>query len=333
MAGRSELLKGILDACVMAVIREQPVYGYELSQKLQKVGLPNISDGTIYPVLLRLQKNGFIRSEIKSSTTGPNRKYYFLTEDGTQELTEITQQWLLIAQPVSELLKEVKKMSNAKKLIEENNQKRPLLTAENKKVYDDFLIYIRTDLRVAEREGEELLMDILDHILEGQQEGKTATDLFGKNPQSYADEVIAALPTEKKRDIIPYVFSIVFNSLGWFSIVFGIMFLILSKFTEIERTVSFGNLLLILIAINVTGMFGIKFIFKMVRSTLFVSKGKQKWQYLKVGIFGGGSFALILLITWLLPEFGPKLQVEWFVYVITGAVLILMSMVIRRISV
>ncbi|MFC0270487.1 PadR family transcriptional regulator [Metabacillus herbersteinensis] len=104
MTIRSELLKGILDACVMAVIQEQPVYGYELSQKLQKVGLPNISDGTIYPVLLRLQKNGFIRNEVKTSTSGPNRKYYFLTEDGKEELIQITQQWNVIATPVSELL-------------------------------------------------------------------------------------------------------------------------------------------------------------------------------------------------------------------------------------
>jgi len=60
MAARSQLLKGILDACVMSIVEEQAVYGYELSQRLQKVGLPDISEGTIYPVLLRLQKNGFI---------------------------------------------------------------------------------------------------------------------------------------------------------------------------------------------------------------------------------------------------------------------------------
>ena len=49
---RSQLLKGILDGCVMAIVEEQAIYGYELSQKLQKAGLPEISDGTIYPVLL-----------------------------------------------------------------------------------------------------------------------------------------------------------------------------------------------------------------------------------------------------------------------------------------
>lgn len=102
---RSQLLKGILDACVMAIVEEQAIYGYELSQKLQKAGLPDISDGTIYPVLLRLQKNGFIRSEMRPSDSGPNRKYYFLTDNGTEELERIAKEWMLIASPVSNLLK------------------------------------------------------------------------------------------------------------------------------------------------------------------------------------------------------------------------------------
>lgn len=102
---RSQLLKGILDACVMAIVEEQAIYGYELSQKLQKAELPDISDGTIYPVLLRLQKNGFIRSEMRPSDSGPNRKYYFLTDNGTEELERIAKEWMLIASPVSNLLK------------------------------------------------------------------------------------------------------------------------------------------------------------------------------------------------------------------------------------
>ena len=53
---RSQLLKGILDGCVLAIIEKEEIYGYELSQKLQHYGLKDISEGTIYPVLLRLQK-------------------------------------------------------------------------------------------------------------------------------------------------------------------------------------------------------------------------------------------------------------------------------------
>lgn len=56
MSIRSQLLKGILDGCVLAVIEKEPVYGYILSKKLQQLGLQEISEGTLYPVLLRLQR-------------------------------------------------------------------------------------------------------------------------------------------------------------------------------------------------------------------------------------------------------------------------------------
>lgn len=105
MAIRTQLLKGVLDGCILAVIKKEPVYGYELSQKLQASGLRGVSEGTIYPILLRLQKNEFIRSELRPSDVGPNRKYYFLTETGEAELLHIMEQWEQIVSPVSELLK------------------------------------------------------------------------------------------------------------------------------------------------------------------------------------------------------------------------------------
>ncbi|WP_456279403.1 PadR family transcriptional regulator [Bacillus sp. AK128] len=104
MSNRSQLLKGILDGCVLAVIEKEPVYGYELSQKLLQVGLADVSEGTIYPVLLRLQKNGLIRGEMQPSESGPNRKYYFLTESGQKALDNITEEWQQISKPVNKLL-------------------------------------------------------------------------------------------------------------------------------------------------------------------------------------------------------------------------------------
>lgn len=104
MSLRSQLLKGILDGCVLSVIGKEPVYGYELSKKLQEAGLKNVSEGTIYPVLLRLQKNGFIFGEMQPSLTGPNRKYYYLTDVGKETLSTISIEWEQIVAPVSQLL-------------------------------------------------------------------------------------------------------------------------------------------------------------------------------------------------------------------------------------
>jgi PadR family transcriptional regulator, regulatory protein PadR len=105
MSLRSQLLKGILDGCVLAVIEKEPVYGYELSKKLQEVGLNDVSEGTIYPVLLRLQKNGLIRGEMQPSESGPNRKYYYLTNQGKESIEIITEEWKQIVNPVNSLFK------------------------------------------------------------------------------------------------------------------------------------------------------------------------------------------------------------------------------------
>lgn len=104
MTVRSQLLKGILDGCILAIIEKEPVYGYELSKKLQDAGLVDVSEGTIYPVLLRLQKKGLIKGEMKASESGPNRKYYFLTDDGVEELEQIAEEWEKITVPVQKLL-------------------------------------------------------------------------------------------------------------------------------------------------------------------------------------------------------------------------------------
>lgn len=104
MSVRSELLKGILDGCVLAIIEKEVIYGYELSAKLQSIGLDDVSEGTIYPVLLRLQKNHWIAGEMRASESGPRRKYYTLTEEGEEALAIVRMEWGKIASPVTKLL-------------------------------------------------------------------------------------------------------------------------------------------------------------------------------------------------------------------------------------
>lgn len=105
LAIRSQLLKGILDGCVLAIIEKEEVYGYELSKKLQQEGLEDVSEGTIYPVLLRLQKNKWIIGQMRPSESGPNRKYYSLTNEGEVALESIRQEWKLLARPISNILR------------------------------------------------------------------------------------------------------------------------------------------------------------------------------------------------------------------------------------
>lgn len=103
---RTQLLKGIMEACILKIIHDDIVYGYELSEKLQNLGLSDISEGTIYPILMRLQKNNYIYSEKRASDFGPKRKYYFITEEGEKALNLMTEEWDGILGPVNTILKE-----------------------------------------------------------------------------------------------------------------------------------------------------------------------------------------------------------------------------------
>ncbi|MBG9827182.1 DUF1129 family protein [Bacillus wiedmannii] len=86
---------------------------------------------------------------------------------------------------------------NAQDMIELNNKKRELLTSENETAYGDMLVYLRLS-NVPEHQVEELLLEILDHLIEAQAENKSAYDIFGNDLQSYCDELISALPVQTK---------------------------------------------------------------------------------------------------------------------------------------
>lgn len=223
-------------------------------------------------------------------------------------------------------------MRTAATLIEENNEKRERLNDENLALYEEFLLWIRTDLRVDEQAGEEVLMDLLDHLLESQEEGKSGKELFGDRPQDYADELIEALPREKKRNAAIFIFSQFLSLAGWFSIAYGAVYIVLSFFTEVDTEIALGSILTLLTTVAFAAFLAIWMIFKMMRSTLFRPKKSRTQEYLKAGLFGAAAFGIIVLLVWLIPEFGPVLQLEWWVYVLIGVALIAMAKLIDRVK-
>src|SRR5699024_732995 len=105
----TQMLKGIIDGCILSIINEKEVYGYELAEKLEQYGFEDFREGTIYPLLLRMQKEHLITSTLKKSTSGPKRKYYSLTEKGKEELEHFTQRWNKLESSVNQILKQRKK--------------------------------------------------------------------------------------------------------------------------------------------------------------------------------------------------------------------------------
>lgn len=89
----SQLLKGVLEGCVLEIISKKSIYGYELIQSLKETGFDKIVAGTVYPLLQKLEKQGVIVGEMRPSPDGPDRKYFSLTTEGRERLEEFWNQW------------------------------------------------------------------------------------------------------------------------------------------------------------------------------------------------------------------------------------------------
>ncbi len=101
----TQLLKGTLDMCLLATITRRPCYGYEMVQQLAQQGLSLVSEGSIYPLLSRLQQHGYIEGYLVASRDGPKRKYYRLLPAGAKQLEQWRTEWEAFAQAVEHILK------------------------------------------------------------------------------------------------------------------------------------------------------------------------------------------------------------------------------------
>jgi Predicted transcriptional regulators len=90
---RQRWLHGFLDVCLLCLLADGRDYGRGLTERLTEAGFDEVPGGTLYPALLRLEKQGLIRAERETSVSGPPRKYYELTELGGTAMRERQEAW------------------------------------------------------------------------------------------------------------------------------------------------------------------------------------------------------------------------------------------------
>ena len=95
--------KGVLNLCVLALVEQQDMYGYELVQAISQH--IEISEGAVYPLLRRLTNDGYFTTYLKESSEGPPRKYYQLTVAGKEELKNLREEWNHFILGVNTLIK------------------------------------------------------------------------------------------------------------------------------------------------------------------------------------------------------------------------------------
>lgn len=94
---QTQLLKGVLELSVLAVIAKGETYGYEILSTLETAGLDGVGDASVYGTLRRLEQAGHLKSRLVASDSGPARKYYAITGGGRQQLDAGSKAWSRIS--------------------------------------------------------------------------------------------------------------------------------------------------------------------------------------------------------------------------------------------
>jgi len=106
MSNTTQILKGLLEGCILKIVAKQETYGYEICESLVNSGFKEMSEGSVYPILIRLEKKDLLYSIMRESPLGPMRKYYYLTENGIDELEEFIVSWKTIKGNIDSILGE-----------------------------------------------------------------------------------------------------------------------------------------------------------------------------------------------------------------------------------
>lgn len=99
----TEMLKGTLEGIVLALLASAPAYGYDITARLRDQGFSDLAEGTVYALLVRVEKHGFVDVEKVPSQLGPPRKMYSLNEPGREYLSEFWGTWTFLADRIESL--------------------------------------------------------------------------------------------------------------------------------------------------------------------------------------------------------------------------------------
>lgn len=99
----TEMLKGVLEGCVLEIISRKETYGYEITRRLNALGFTDVVEGTVYTILIRLEKNKWVEVVKKPSDIGPPRKFFSINDAGREELQKIWGKWEFVSSKINEL--------------------------------------------------------------------------------------------------------------------------------------------------------------------------------------------------------------------------------------
>ena len=100
----AQFKKGVLEMCVLMLLKKHDAYGYELADKISKT--VEIAQGTVYPLLRKLKADGYCDTNLSDESGGPPRKYYRLTKKGLEAEIELKDEWVKFTGQIAELMED-----------------------------------------------------------------------------------------------------------------------------------------------------------------------------------------------------------------------------------
>ncbi|MEG1241638.1 MAG: PadR family transcriptional regulator [Oscillospiraceae bacterium] len=97
------MLKGVLEGSILEIISREQTYGYEITRKLNDLGFSDVVEGTVYTILVRLEKNQLVTVQKKPSELGPPRKFFTLSDAGREELLKFWERWGFVSEKINQL--------------------------------------------------------------------------------------------------------------------------------------------------------------------------------------------------------------------------------------
>ncbi|MCI8554580.1 MAG: PadR family transcriptional regulator [Clostridiales bacterium] len=101
MENQTEMLKGLLEGCVLELIGRGETYGYEITQHLHQLGFEEVAPGTVYTITSRLDRKGLVRTEKRMSKLGPERTFFILNDEGRAALNAFWERWRVISEKIN----------------------------------------------------------------------------------------------------------------------------------------------------------------------------------------------------------------------------------------
>ncbi|WP_245835660.1 DUF1129 family protein [Virgibacillus ndiopensis] len=223
---------------------------------------------------------------------------------------------------------------NAKEIITLNNEKREQLNEKNLAYYEDMLIYIRLQYNKSEQQTEEVLLEILEHLLQAQEEGRTAEDIFGNDPKTYCRELIGEIPKENNSHQLLFITYIGLQFLAIISLVHGFIGFGLHYFFDLgTKTLQFSlgsGTVNVIIFLLLLWLF-ITLVLKWIKRSAFQEKKTKKWvEFLQLWSISTGTIGLFVSVPFFMPSFGTVITIPTLLIACVGIILYVISFVMNK---